>query len=70
LPGAQWVFEAFLALMGDRPVGFGVAPIPFSAIAGYARLYGLDDPDDFEPFIALIQAMDTAWMETVRARDG
>lgn len=70
MPGAQWVLEAFLTLMGDRPVGFGLAPIPFAAIADYAGLYGLSDPDDFEPFIALIQGMDTAWMEAMRAREG
>ena len=70
LPGAAWMIDAFFALMGDRPVGFGAAPIPFSAIARYAAMYGLEGPDDFDPFNRLIQAMDCAWMEAVRTREG
>lgn len=54
------IWDAFHALAGDRHIGMGVGPIPFSAIDLYARRYGIADGDEFARFHALISAMDVA----------
>ncbi len=52
-----WIMEAFRDLATCRPVGFGVAPIPWTAIHEYALAHGVSDEDRF---VRLIRAMDDA----------
>lgn len=48
-------------------MGTALAPIPFSAIDGFARRYGVTDVDEFDRLRRLIGAMDRAFLEDVRA---
>ncbi len=58
------VWRAFLALRGDRQIGFGgVGAIPFLAIDRYAQRYGITGADQFDRFLTLIMAMDDAYRE-------
>lgn len=47
--------EAFSELSTCRISGFGLSPIPFTAIVEYAKIY---EVDDFEEFLYLIRVMD------------
>jgi hypothetical protein len=51
--------EAFVELNTCRPQGFGPAPIPFLAILEYAKLYEIEDTEEF---IYIIRTMDNAYM--------
>lgn len=56
--------RAFRATSTDRQIGFGGAgPIPFSSLDRYAARYGIEDIDEFDRFIALIWAMDGAFLD-------
>lgn len=44
-------------------------PIPFEAIDRYAQRFPTRDPEGFERFLTLIEAMDNAWLERVRQRN-
>lgn len=52
--------EAFNELSSCRPSGFGVGPIPFTAIVEYAKIY---DVGDFHEFLDIIRTMDAKFME-------
>ena len=52
----SFYLEAFRELSTCRPSGFGLSPIPFTAIVEYARIYGVDE---FNEFLDLIRAMDS-----------
>lgn len=43
----EFYLEAFKELSSCRSVGFGIGPIPFTAIAEYSRLYDVGDFDEF-----------------------
>ena len=64
------IWDAFHALAGDRQLGMGIGPIPFTAIDRYAARFGINDRDEFHRFHALISAMDAAhqkhWADKVR----
>lgn len=55
-------WQAFWDVHTDRPVGMGEGPIPFAAIDRYAARFGIDDPDHFDRFAALIRRMDNAFL--------
>jgi hypothetical protein len=55
--------EAFTELGTCRPVGMALAPIPFTAIIEYSRLYELDD---IEEFAYLMRLMDGTFMRLSR----
>ena len=57
----EW--RAFRDLRNDRSLGMSAGPIWWTSIDAYARRHQIDDPDAFERFAFLIQAMD----ETYRA---
>lgn len=64
-------WNAFWDLGKDRAFGFGVGPIPWSAIDRYAQRHQIDDPDEFDRFNLLVSAMDrefTAWQNRDRRR--
>ncbi|MDP4024462.1 hypothetical protein Q8W71_17695 [Methylobacterium sp. NEAU 140] len=66
-PHLAFVSAAFSELSTDRPIGAmgGCGPIPWTAIAGYAERYGLDDLDEFERFGRLIRAQDRIYLADV-----
>lgn len=55
--------RAFKTITKDRPIGFGAAPIPWASIDRYAARHGIQDPDDFDEFEQLIEAMDAVYLE-------
>lgn len=60
---ARFFLTAFVELSSSRPAAFaGVAPIPWTAIAEYARVHELSDFDDFN---AIIRAVDTGYISAV-----
>ncbi len=50
----EFYIDAFRELSTTRPSSFGVGPIPFTAIVEYARIYEVEDFDDFIYFIRLM----------------
>lgn len=53
--GLEYYIDAFQELNSCRPQGFGIAPIPFTAIHQYCTLYEIEDTDEF---LYLIRRMD------------
>lgn len=62
LPGLEPYYQAFLELSTCRSVGFGVGPIPWTAIDAYARRSQLFD-EDFDYFHGLIKRLDSAYIK-------
>jgi hypothetical protein len=52
----RFYVDAFSELSTCRPSGFGISPIPFTAIVEYAKIY---DVDDFHEFLDVIREMDS-----------
>lgn len=63
----DFYIDAFSILSRSRSVGFGVGGIPLSEIEVYIRLY---DVQDIERFIAVISAMDKAFMKAKPPKRG
>jgi hypothetical protein len=57
----EW--RAFRDLRNDRIVGMALGPIWWTSIDAYAIRHRIDDPDAFERFVFLMQAMDDAYRE-------
>lgn len=55
--------DAFQELSTCRPQGFGIGPIPFTAIVEYAKIYNVED---FQEFLEIIRRMDSVWLELER----
>lgn len=62
----EW--SAFRSLSSDRQAGFAIGPIPWSSIDRFAMRYGIDG-DEFDRFVALMQAMDGAYREYHKKAD-
>jgi hypothetical protein len=58
--GFDFYFSAFSELSTTRQAGFGVGPIPFTAIVDYSRLFEIED---FEEFSYVIRRMDQVYLE-------
>lgn len=56
----EFYINAFSELSSCRQIGMGLGPIPFTAIAEYARIYKVDDISDF---IYIIRVMDNAFLK-------
>lgn len=50
----DFYLDAFSELQTCRPVGMGLQPIPFTAIAEYSRIYDIDDVEDFAYLMRLM----------------
>jgi hypothetical protein len=59
----RFVWDAFWNLTTDRPVGFATGPIPWTAVDRYAARHRIDGADAFERFLAVIRAMDGAYLD-------
>jgi len=60
----EWFFEAFFELNTTRSLGFGIGPIPWTALLAYSQEMGLCD-DEFDEFRYLITALDTEYREII-----
>lgn len=56
-----WFIGAFFELSTDRQSGFGVGPIPWSAIKSYAEHYDFKG-SDFGIFHDIVRAMDAHYV--------
>jgi hypothetical protein len=63
----QFEWRAFRDLSTDRQQGFGIGPIPWTSLDRYAVRHAIDDPDEFDRFRQLMQAMDSAYCEHVKS---
>lgn len=54
--------QAFFDLDSERPVGFGLGRIPFSAIVAYGQLYEFDEQQR-EELIYFTREMDAAHLK-------
>lgn len=63
--GLQIFLSAFMDLSSCRPVGFGLQPIPWTAVHEYCIALGLDaiQVEDMHYFI---EQLDTAWLKKNR----
>ena len=62
MDGLDLYWEAFMDLTTDRPSGFGVGAIPWSAIKRWADHYEIGG-EDFDYLVTYIRAMDGAYMK-------
>lgn len=71
LDGYEEFLAAFWHLNSDRQIGFGVGPIPFSAIHRYADR-ALIETEEFWLLHDLVRAMDGVFLEhhAKKAKDG
>lgn len=61
----RYYLTAFDELSTERPAGFGVVPIPFTAIVKYFTIFG---SGDFEEFLHYIRLMDSTLLRLNRAK--
>jgi hypothetical protein len=52
----DFYIQAFRELSTCRASGFGLGPIPFTAIVEYSKIYNVEDFDDFLYFIRLMDS--------------
>lgn len=60
LTGLEFYRDAFRELATCRPVGMGLQPIPFTAIAEYSKIYKIGD---FDEFAHVMRVMDDTLLE-------
>jgi hypothetical protein len=58
-----FAYVAFCELSGDRQLGMGRGPIPFTAIDAYAGRCGMADADEFSEFAEDIRLLDRLFLE-------
>lgn len=64
-PGLELYWTAYHEISTDRPQSISeIAPIPFSAIARYAKIFGICG-EDFEDLLYFVRAMDRTFLEWV-----
>ena len=67
MPGAQGWLSVFWELSNDRPIGFGVGPIPAASID---RRSVHMDADEAEMFRKCIRAMDAEYLKYIAEQNG
>lgn len=60
--GLEWYLEAWQELSHDRQIGFGLGPIPGSAIRAFAEYHRLDDTER-DDLMHLIRRLDQVFLE-------
>lgn len=71
-PVVEWYLRAFFELCSCRPAGFGVGPVPWTAIAEYADFSGLDYEETLV-LVRAVRALDVVflkWQDKKRDADG
>jgi hypothetical protein len=63
--GLEFIYGSFAKLTSCRPQGFGVGPIPWTAVSQFCRDYHIED-EDREDFEELIAKMDEAYLKYYR----
>lgn len=67
--GNELFYAGFLDLTADRNIGFGVGPIPMTAILDYCLGHGIFGEQQ-EDFIWFIQRLDKLYLDWSRDRGG
>jgi hypothetical protein len=67
--GLDMYLEAFWDLSSCRSAGWGVGPIPWTAILDYAHAYGLD-PEQTEDLVYYVRVLDKAYIEHSQRQQG
>jgi len=55
--------EAFFEISTCRSTGMGIGPIPFTSVVEYARIYNIEDVEDFLYYIRRLDATYLSFME-------
>lgn len=63
LDGLEIYLRAFFDLCSERQSGFGLSPIPRSAILAWGRQYASDDPELIEDLLFHVRALDNTFMK-------
>jgi hypothetical protein len=67
-PGLEMYYEAFTELSTCRSQGFGVGPIPWTAIDRYGDRHGFLG-EGFEYLVRMVRALDDTFLAYSRKRD-
>lgn len=62
LPGEEFYLNAFMDLSGDRSVGMGPGPIPWTVMVKYAQFKGIDE-DFIDYFTRILRIIDSRYIE-------
>lgn len=61
--GLDFFIMAFHQLSGDRQIGMGLGPIPYSSIHDFARINGLDPGAETQEFFHHIRQLDAEFLD-------
>ena len=61
----SFYIDAFYELNSCRNYGMGLGPIPFTAIVEYARIF---EVEDFDEFLYIIRVMDNQFIKSQNGR--
>lgn len=67
--GSLLYYDAFLELNTCRPSGWGIMPIPWTAIIAYADEHGLLG-EQRESLLSIIRQVDQKWLEHLSKKEG
>lgn len=65
--GLELYLDAFFDLDSERTHGFGLTPIPWSSIKGYAEAWEFDE-EQTRDLLFLVKKMDQAHLERLEAK--
>ena len=68
LPGLEFYLQAWQELGYDRPLGFGVGPIPTASFRSYVHDMDMDD-DDAERFHFIVREVDNFFVGHANKKD-
>lgn len=68
MPGLELYLNAFWELHTCRQIGFGVGPIPWTAVRHYGNMLDLDELE-FSEFSYLIKQLDSAYLQWRNEQD-
>lgn len=61
-PDLEIYWEAYMDLNGTRASGFGLGPIPWTALDRFAARHGLDDPEEFQNLKEIVWLVDKEYL--------
>lgn len=62
LPGLRFYLQAYMDLRFDRPIGMAVGYIPWTAIAHWGAVHGVQCPDELRVLARYVRALDAEEM--------
>lgn len=66
----QFYLQAFFVLESERPVGFGVAPIPITKMIEYAKFLRYKSYEETHDFVEIVRILDMTVINHYAKKDG